>query len=238
MSHLLKPGHEIRYTVTRTIALPGIEVLSCTSHKPRHGRLASGWRHLMGMVIVLFGLVAMSACSRNHPGRSEPGDQQVTYEALIRRTEGGVPHIKADDFASLGFGTGHAMAEDNICILADQFLTFAAARSHFFGPDAGNLNSDFFYQLFIDRGRGQRSGRCATGRGVSRRCGRLQPLSARHGRRESLRPRLPGSSLGARDRGNRLAAHLAHELLLSGVAQSDRCRRTAGNGGGGEACIG
>ena len=78
-------------------------------------------------------------------------DQQATYEALVRRTEGGVPHIKAADFASLGFGTGYAMAEDNICILADQFLTFAAERSRFLGSQGGNLESDFFYQLFIDR---------------------------------------------------------------------------------------
>lgn len=78
-------------------------------------------------------------------------DRQATYEALVRRTEGGVPHIKAADFASLGFGTGYAMAQDNICILADQFLTFSAERSHFHGPQGVNLQSDFFYRLFIDR---------------------------------------------------------------------------------------
>lgn len=78
-------------------------------------------------------------------------EKQAAYEVLIRRTDGGIPHIKAHDFASLGFGTGYAMAEDNICVLADQFLTFAAERSRFHGPAGGNLESDFFYRLFIDR---------------------------------------------------------------------------------------
>lgn len=79
-------------------------------------------------------------------------DRQASYRALVRRTEAGVPHIKASDFASLGFGTGYAMAEDNLCILADLFLTFGADRARFLGPSGGNLQSDFFYQLFIDRG--------------------------------------------------------------------------------------
>jgi len=37
------------------------------------------------------------------------------YRAEIRRTTGGVPHIKARDFGSLGFGFGYAYAQDQIC---------------------------------------------------------------------------------------------------------------------------
>ena len=76
------------------------------------------------------------------------------YRAEIRRTQGGIPHIIADDLGSLGFGTLYAMAEDNVCILADQYATFAAERSLHRGPGDGNLESDFFYQLLIDRGQG------------------------------------------------------------------------------------
>jgi acyl-homoserine-lactone acylase len=80
-------------------------------------------------------------------------DQQASYEALVRRTQGGIPHVKAADFASLGFGTGYSMGEDLLCVLADdRFLTFSAERSRFLGEGGGNLQSDFFYQLFIDRG--------------------------------------------------------------------------------------
>lgn len=78
------------------------------------------------------------------------------YEAEIRRTQYGIPHIKADDFPSLGFGYAWAFAEDNICTLADTYVTVNGERSRYFGPDkswvfAGigarynNLDSDFFY---------------------------------------------------------------------------------------------
>ncbi|MBW2419437.1 MAG: penicillin acylase family protein [Deltaproteobacteria bacterium] len=80
-------------------------------------------------------------------------DQQATYEASVQRTQGGIPHIAAADFASMGFGTGYAMAQDILCLLADdRFLTFSAERSKFLGEGGGNLQSDYFYQLFIDRG--------------------------------------------------------------------------------------
>jgi acyl-homoserine-lactone acylase len=80
-------------------------------------------------------------------------DPKAAYQAEIYRGDGGVPTIHAFDYASLGFGTGYAMAEDLICLLADErFLTFSAERSKFLGEGGGNLQSDFFYQLFIDRG--------------------------------------------------------------------------------------
>jgi acyl-homoserine-lactone acylase len=46
------------------------------------------------------------------------------------------------------------MAEDNVCILADQYLSFGAERARSLGPGGGNLESDFFHQLLIDRGQG------------------------------------------------------------------------------------
>ena len=42
------------------------------------------------------------------------------YSAEIRRTSYGITHIVAKNFGSLGFGTGYAFSEDNICVLADQ----------------------------------------------------------------------------------------------------------------------
>ncbi|MBT4512348.1 MAG: hypothetical protein HOC20_09095, partial [Chloroflexi bacterium] len=79
---------------------------------------------------------------------------EPVYDVEIRRTEGGIPHIKAEDFASLGFGTGYAAAEDNICLLAETVVKYRAQLSRYFGPgeDDKNVNSDFFYQLMIDRG--------------------------------------------------------------------------------------
>ena len=56
----------------------------------------------LGLLALLSGLLALRC----------PIDPRETYEATVRRTAGGIPHVKAHDFASLGFGTGYAMAED------------------------------------------------------------------------------------------------------------------------------
>ncbi|MGI8632150.1 MAG: penicillin acylase family protein [Solirubrobacterales bacterium] len=84
-------------------------------------------------------------------------------EATIRRTSYGIPHIKAEDIAGAAFGYGYAFAQDNLCEIADQYVTVSAQRSRVFGPDETyefrsngttptNLNSDFFYQRIIDEG--------------------------------------------------------------------------------------
>src|SRR5690606_6379069 len=52
-----------------------------------------------------------------------------SYQARIRRTAFGVPHIVADDYGSLGFGQGYAFAEDNACVLADQILKLRGERA-------------------------------------------------------------------------------------------------------------
>ncbi len=81
----------------------------------------------------------------------QPAAPPAPYAAEIRRTAHGIPHVKAADFGSLGFGAAYAGAEDNVCLMAELYLTAAAERSRFLGPDAGNLESDFFHQWIIDR---------------------------------------------------------------------------------------
>ncbi len=78
------------------------------------------------------------------------------YSAEIRRTEYGIPHILAHDYAGLGYGYGYAFAQDNLCTMADRVLTLRGERSAYFGAagDSGdtlgasatNLNSDLYYQ--------------------------------------------------------------------------------------------
>lgn len=76
--------------------------------------------------------------------------------AVIRYTEYGIPHIVAKDYANLGFGTGWAQAADQVCVLADGFLTVRGERSERFGADAApdgslssatkNLPSDLYFR--------------------------------------------------------------------------------------------
>lgn len=58
------------------------------------------------------------------------------YEARIRRTSFGIPHIEAKDLAGLGFGEGYAQAEDHLCTIADQIVRVRGERAKYFG--AGN----------------------------------------------------------------------------------------------------
>jgi acyl-homoserine-lactone acylase len=82
---------------------------------------------------------------------------------VIRRTEHGIPHIEAKTFEGLGEGYGYAFAQDDLCTMANDYITVDAERSKFFGPSeeyeqrgngvsVTNLNSDFFFQQIIDSG--------------------------------------------------------------------------------------
>ncbi|MDX3571309.1 penicillin acylase family protein [Streptomyces sp. ID05-47C] len=82
--------------------------------------------------------------------------------AVVRYTEYGIPHILARDYADLGFGTGWAQAADQVCTVADGFVTVRGERSRFFGPDAAtdfslssaarNLSSDLYFRGVRDTG--------------------------------------------------------------------------------------
>jgi acyl-homoserine-lactone acylase len=60
------------------------------------------------------------------------------YEARIRRTTYGIPHIEAKDFGSLGFGEGYAQAEDHLCSIADQVVKARGERARYFGAGKDN----------------------------------------------------------------------------------------------------
>src|SRR4051812_49782748 len=94
------------------------------------------------------------------PPHSGTGSARSTpaarYDVTITRTEYGIPHILAKNFASLGYGYGYAFAQDNLCTMAADYVTVEGRRSRWFGPDAGytmrgndvtvtNLDSDIFW---------------------------------------------------------------------------------------------
>jgi len=75
---------------------------------------------------------------------------------VIRYTEYGIPHIVAGNYPDLGFGTGWAQAADQVCTLADGFVTVRGERSRYLGADAAtdfslssaadNLSSDLYFR--------------------------------------------------------------------------------------------
>jgi acyl-homoserine-lactone acylase len=76
------------------------------------------------------------SASGSAQGSREPAARSSRYAATITWTKHGIPHIKARDFGSLGFGSGYAVARTSACTLADTIITARGQRSRYFGPDA------------------------------------------------------------------------------------------------------
>ncbi len=97
-----------------------------------------------------------AATAAERQDRRQERPEHGGLSAVIRYTEYGIPHIVARDYAGLGFGTGWAQAADQVCTLADGFVTVRGERSHFFGSDAApdlslssatrNLSSDLYFR--------------------------------------------------------------------------------------------
>ena len=79
----------------------------------------------------------------------EPAAPTPSYRAEIRRTEYGIPHVRADDWGSLGYGYGYAYARDNFCVAMRAFVSATSRSAEFFGPERGNLASDFVLRLLF-----------------------------------------------------------------------------------------
>lgn len=84
---------------------------------------------------------------------------RTRYETSITRTTFGIPHIAANTWQGVGYGVAYAYAEDNLCLLAEEFTTVEGARSRHFGPEGtavlgfqevDNLSSDIFFRSAFD----------------------------------------------------------------------------------------
>ncbi|MFC7818542.1 penicillin acylase family protein [Streptomyces sp. NPDC057367] len=106
---------------------------------------------------LLTAATALPAAAADGPARGRPErPSHGGLSAVIRYTEYGIPHIVAKDYANLGFGTGWAQAADQVCTLADGFVTVRGERSRYFGADASsdhslssagtNLSSDLYFR--------------------------------------------------------------------------------------------
>ncbi|MBZ2190261.1 penicillin acylase family protein [Alcanivorax sp. JB21] len=113
-------------------------------------------RGIVPLLCMLGVTATLTACGGSSSSRSD-----TQYSATIERTTYGVPHITADDYAGLGYGHGYAIAEDNLCTLADAYVTFRGERSRYFGPTAAassggtfgtpnNRNADYFFRFVVN----------------------------------------------------------------------------------------
>ena len=103
---------------------------------------------LVRLVTTVAAIALLASCATSPDGASG------ALSAEIRRTAYGVPHVKAKDYAGLGYGIGYAAAEDNICEIAERFITIAGERAKFLGRGENdtNLSSDFYHKRLIAEG--------------------------------------------------------------------------------------
>ena len=116
----------------------GDQAGACRASAARPGPVGSGsaapvrsprvsWRAVRRGVQVLAGVVVAAWLA------AAPAAHAV--DVTIRRTAHGIPHVYAHDFTSLTYGYAYAFAQDNLCQIADSYVTVGAQRSRFFGPD-------------------------------------------------------------------------------------------------------
>ncbi|MDQ1012710.1 acyl-homoserine lactone acylase PvdQ [Streptomyces sp. V4I23] len=123
------------------------------------------FRTRMGRLALTGVALLTAAAALPPPAAADDRDRRLSgggLSAVIRYTEHGIPHIVAKDYADLGFGTGWAQAADQVCVLADGFVTVRGERSRHFGPDAApdgslssatkNLSSDLYFRGVRDAG--------------------------------------------------------------------------------------
>ena len=131
-------------------------------------RTVVSFRRLVAVSLSL----ALGACSwgdDDAPPPPPPPASASRIQVEVARTTHGVPHVRADDFRSLGYGLAYAYAQDNVCMFADSLLTVRGERSAFFGAaarpqrrsgddygaasgfmDLHNEDSDFFFKGYLD----------------------------------------------------------------------------------------
>ena len=98
-------------------------------------------------------LVTCAALTTSIVGCSKPSSNAVAtkerYNVTVRWTAHGVPHIRAQDWGSLGYGFAYAVATDAVCTLAREFVDVRGEQSKFFGPDEGRREADIFHKAVI-----------------------------------------------------------------------------------------
>jgi acyl-homoserine-lactone acylase len=117
---------------------------------------------------------AASHASAAKPTLTSSSATAPRYSVTIRRTKGGIPHITANDFGSLGYGVGYAFATDDFCTMAEDFVTLDGNRSQYFGADhtytsysagvtVNNLDSDIYWKAVAKSGLVHREAATTTG---------------------------------------------------------------------------
>ncbi|MDH5501082.1 MAG: penicillin acylase family protein [Gammaproteobacteria bacterium] len=88
--------------------------------------------------------LALAACTKKDSAHDDS-----RYKAELRWTSYGIPHVKANDWGSLGYGFAYAHATDGVCVYAKDVAMVNGELSAHLGPEAGNFESDVFHRAIV-----------------------------------------------------------------------------------------
>ncbi|MCY4343933.1 MAG: penicillin acylase family protein [Gammaproteobacteria bacterium] len=97
----------------------------------------------MRSIAIITTTLLLAACQ---PGQKAEKPPESTYDVGIRWTSYGIPHVKATDWGSLGYGFAYATATDAICVIARDVLMVNGELSKHHGPEDGHFSSDAFHK--------------------------------------------------------------------------------------------
>jgi len=98
-------------------------------------------RRSLASSIAFLSLVAAHGLAAQEPAR---------YDTEIRWTSYGIPHVKAANWGSLGYGFAYATATDAVCTIAREVMMVKGELSKFLGRADGNHESDIFHRALLD----------------------------------------------------------------------------------------
>jgi acyl-homoserine-lactone acylase len=102
-------------------------------------------------ILLLLVSVTLLGCT------ADTTDTGNRYNVDIRWTSYGIPHVKADDWGSLGYGFAYATATDGVCVFAREVARANGTLSADFGVSDENLASDTFHRAMVTPARVQKN---------------------------------------------------------------------------------
>lgn len=106
----------------------------------------------MKYLYLAIAIIVLTACTKESTEKSTSAiieKDSPTYRADIRWTSYGIPHVKANDWGSLGYGFSYATAEDAICVIAKDVMMVNGEKSLYLGAEDGHQDSDIFYKTIL-----------------------------------------------------------------------------------------
>ena len=93
-------------------------------------------------------ILTLSACATSETQIDEAVvNERSSIAAEIRWTSYGIPHVKAQDWQSLGYGFAYATATDAVCVIAKDIAMVNGELSRFLGAE--HLDSDVFHKAIL-----------------------------------------------------------------------------------------